>query len=107
MSSSKDNFVTGLAKISGHNEPENFLTGFPLTRESCLLQLSLLWTLFASSCMASNFSSSLSLALSLFWNWERSSLHLTEVPVGMCVALTAVSTLLMFCPPFPLERHEE
>ena len=41
----------------------------------------------------------------LFLCWLRSSLHVTTIPEGRCLSLTAVSVLLTCCPPGPLERN--
>ena len=39
-----------------------------------------------------------------FWDWERESEAVTMSPVGMCLSVTAVETLLTCWPPGPLER---
>jgi len=46
-------------------------------------------------------------AMSLFRFCERSSSQRTVRPVGICLRMTQVSSLLAFCPPFPPERVVE
>ena len=45
------------------------------------------------------------IASSRFWSWLRSFWQVTTMPVGMCVILTAVSTLFTFWPPAPPLRY--
>ena len=52
-----------------------------------------------------SFAFSICMALSLFWNWDRSFWHCTTIPVGMWVIRIADEVLLICCPPAPLERY--
>jgi len=52
----------------------------------------------------SNFFQSVFRQIVLFWYWLRSDWQFAVIPVGRCVSLTALSVLLVCCPPLPLER---
>ncbi len=57
-----------------------------------------------SSSIWKSFALSISSATSRLRSCERSWVHLIMMPVGLCLSMTAVSTLLTFCPPAPPER---
>lgn len=77
------------------------LTARPLSSTLCSCHCTCCRTISCSICQEINFASSLSRQSCLFCNWERLSIASTCIPEGMCVPLTAVSTLLTCCPPGP------
>lgn len=91
--------------ILNYNGPEYFLTGLPRSRLSWLHHWRDCDSATVLSFRCRSFNSSRSLARTLFCDWERSSEHFTDSPVGIWIARTAVSTLLTFCPPLPPDRQ--
>ena len=79
--------------------PFDLLAFLQRSREASARAASFFWRADSAS-----FSSRRSRASARFWDWERESEAVTMSPVGVCLRVTAVETLLTCWPPGPPER---